>query len=215
MFSISVTSNVADTIAQLNARRDQVPFATALALTRTAQEARLEVQRELPTRFTVRTPWVAKGVRYTPANKTDLTATVSDIDPFMRIQETGGEKVSIHHRVFDYGDYLAVPLDARRSKRDVVRKEDWPKNLIAPFILTAKDGRKYLAVHTFAKKFRGHKGEFTIGKQVGGTRLMYILVKRESIAARFGFVDTVRKVVNERFVDNFRAAIEQATASAR
>src|SRR5438105_2225598 len=122
MLKISVTTTTDEVIRQLNVRMDQVRFATALALTRTAQDARAEIQREMPERFTVRTPWIAKGVRYTPANKQDLAATVSDIDPFMRIQETGGEKTSIHRRVFDYGEYLAVPLDARLNKRDVVRK---------------------------------------------------------------------------------------------
>jgi hypothetical protein len=215
LLSISVRSNVSDTVRLLNARRDQIPFAAALALTRTAQDAREEIKRELPSRFTIRTPWVAKGIRYTPATKRSLTATVSDIDPFMRIQETGGEKRSIHRRVFDYGDYIAIPIDARRNKRDVVRKEDWPQHLVEPFVIHARDGRIYLAVHALSKRIRGGGGKFGIGKKVGGTRIMYVLVKRESIHARFGFVDTVRKVVRDRFDLNFRAAIAQATATAR
>jgi hypothetical protein len=217
VFSISVTSDVQSTIRQLNVRRDQQPFATALALTRTAQDAQAEIRRQLPSRFTIRTPWVAKGVRYKPANKQNLTAVVYDVDPFMRIQETGGEKVSIRKRVFDYGDYLAIPIDARRTKRDVVRREDWPQNLIKPFVIHARDGRTYLAVHALAKKVRAKltRGGFTIGKQVGGTRIMYILVRRETLRARFGFAATVRDVVDKRFNLNFRDAINVANATAR
>jgi hypothetical protein len=213
VFSISVTSDVQSTIRQLQVRRDQVPFATALALTRTAQDGQAEIRRQLPSRFTIRTPWVAKGVRYKPADKRSLTAMVYDVDAFMRIQETGGEKVSIHKRVFDYGDYLAIPIDARRNKRDVVRREDWPQNLVNPFVIHARDGRTYLAVHALSKRIRG--GAFGIGKNVGGTRIMYILVRRESLRARFGFAATVRDVVRDRFNINFRDAINVANATAR
>jgi hypothetical protein len=58
----------------------------------------------------------------------------------MGLQETGGTKASIHKRVFEWGDYLAIPVDARRSKSDIVAQKDWPKNLVDPFVLTAKDG---------------------------------------------------------------------------
>ena len=91
----------------------------------------------------------------------------------------------------------AIPVDARRNKRDIVRREDWPENLVNPFIIKAKDGRMYLAVHTLAKKVRGVKNAFTIGKDVGGNRIMYVLKPRVEMRARFGFVDTVRKVVAE------------------
>ena len=215
MVTISVKSNIGDVLKQLAARREQVPFAIAKALTDTAKEAQATIRQELPQRFTIRTPWVAKGIRIRSATKQSLTAMVYDVDPFMRIQETGGTKASINRRVFDFGDMLAIPVDARRSKRDVVRKEDWPQNLIEPFIITAKDGRKYLAVHSLAKKVRGQRGKFTIGKDVGGNRIMYVLKPRVQVPARFGFAETVRKVVVEKFSANLRQSIQLAMATAR
>ncbi len=217
MIDIKVELDVSGPLAQLAALKNQIPFAIASALTKTAQDVQAEVRRQMPRRFTVRTPWIAKGVRVKPSTKANLTAIVHDVDPFMNVQESGGEKKSIRRRVFDYGPYLAVPLDARRNPRDVVRKEDWPANLIKPFILTAADGRKYLAVHALAKKLRGQRGKLGIGKQVGGTgvRLMYRLVEQADIKPRFGFTETARRVIAQKFAPNLEAAMQRAIATAR
>lgn len=218
MLAIDVRSNVAEVIRSLGAvRTDQIPFGTARALTNTAREARDVVRSEMPQRFTVRRPWIQQGVRFSGATKQSLTATVFDKDPFMAIQETGGEKVSIRKRVFDYGEYLAIPLDARRSKRDVVDKRDWPQNLIHPYILTARDGRKYLAVHDIvvANRIVGLRTARGKQKRATGTRLMYVLVKRETVRARFGFRTTVERVARERFPINFAQSMRDAQATAK
>jgi hypothetical protein len=218
MLAIDVRAEIASTIRDLNSfRSDQLPFATALALTRTAQDARDEVRRSMPSRFTVRRDWIAKGVVVDQATKTNLTAIVRDRDPFMALQETGGEKASIGKRVFDYGEYLAIPLDARKNKRDIVDKRDWPQNLIDPFVLTARDGRKYLAVHSINVSNRTQAVRTARGKQrrTTGTRLMYVLVRREELQARFGFRATVEKVARDRINPNFIASMDSAIASAR
>jgi len=215
---MDVRSNIAEVIAQLErVRRDQLPFATAKALTLIAKDARDEVKREMASRFTVRRPWIQQGVRFEAATKANLTARVYDKDPFMALQETGGEKFSLRRRVFDYGDYIATPVDARRSKRDVVDKRDWPQNLVNPFILTARDGRKYLAVHAFVVGGRSQGVGSARGKQkrITGTRLMYLLHPRATYKARFGFRDTVGRVVRERFEVNFAQALNDAMASAK
>jgi hypothetical protein len=216
-FTFDVRSNIDEVLRGHLKRRDQQPFAIAKALTVTAQQARDEQQKEMPQRFTVRRPWVLKGVRIEPATKTNLRSVVKDIDPFMAIQETGGTKTSINHRVFDWGEYLAIPLDARKSKRDIVDKRDWPKNLIDPFILTARDGRKYLAVHDIAvgkgtRSVRTARGK---QKRITGTRLMYVLVKRETLLPRLQLRQTVARVVDQRFTPNLRAAILEAERTAK
>jgi hypothetical protein len=218
MFSIDVRVDFSQQLKQLETLKQQVPFAIASALTATAQDVQAEVRREMPSRFIVRSAWIAKGVRIKAATKTNLTAIVHDVDPFMNIQEAGGTKTSINHRVFDYGKWLAVPLDARRNKRDIVRKEDWPANLQNPFILTAKDGRHYLAIHALSKRVRGGKGMMTIGKQVGGstgTRLMYTLVERAEVKKRFGFTETAKRVIAQRFARQLDVAMARAIATAR
>ena len=72
----------------------QLRFAAAQALTKTAQDAQEAVKQQLPKRFTIRTNWLARGVRIRPASRTTLQATVLVLDRFMAQQETGGEKAS-------------------------------------------------------------------------------------------------------------------------
>jgi hypothetical protein len=54
----------------------QVRYASALALTRTAQDAQEQVRRQLPNRFIMRSQWVPKGIRIQRATKANLESTV-------------------------------------------------------------------------------------------------------------------------------------------
>lgn len=75
-----------------NAARKQVPFITSVTLNLTAIEAQRQVQQGLPSRFTIRSQRVAKGIRMTPSTKRSLTAAVGSLDDFMVDQELGGTK---------------------------------------------------------------------------------------------------------------------------
>jgi hypothetical protein len=220
MITIRVDADFSALTADLKRlQRDQLPFATARALTLTAQDIQSAVKDKMPGEFVLRRQWTVQGIRIKPALKSawpNQSAVVFSRDPFMNLQETGGTKTSIGRRVFDYGPYLAIPLDARRSKSDVVQKKDWPKNLINPFILTARDGRKYLAVRELA----GNKGRVrSIGRTAkggtwSGTKLMYVLVTREILKPRLNLVAIGQKVAAERFSINFNNAMAKALATA-
>lgn len=56
--------------------RDQVPYATALALTRTAQDVKDAIEREMRDVFDRPTPYTLRGFRLYPARKNDLKAQV-------------------------------------------------------------------------------------------------------------------------------------------
>ncbi len=218
MITISVKHDFDKAIARFAGQQKQVRFATAVALTRTAQDLQAEIRNEMPRNFTLRRQWVVQGIRIRPARKEFLQAEVYSRDPFMAIQETGGTKRATGRRVFDYQGYLAVPLDARRSKTDIVRKEDWPENLIDPFILTARDGRKYLAVHQIGG---GKRGPVNVRqargrqKRTTGTRLMYVLVKSEQLSARLGMRRIAQRIIEPRWNANFGKALFDAMATAR
>lgn len=218
MIRFDVRSDLDKAIKALNAQAKQVPFATALALTRTAADVQGEIRNEMPGNFTLRRDWVVKGIRIKPATKSTLTAEVFSRDAFMAIQESGGIKRSINRRVFDYKGYLAIPLDARRSKRDIVAKQDWPANLINPFVFTARDGRTYLAVHqvnvgkTGPRDVRALRGK---QKRSTGLRLMYTLIREETLRPRLGMRRIATRVIEARFGQHFAAAYEQAVRTAR
>lgn len=218
--TLRLTSEFAKAMQSLTAlQREQVPFAAARALTMTAQDIQDAERATMAVKFTLRRQWVVQGIRIKPARKQDWPASYAVVysrDAFMNIQERGGVKVAIGSRVFDYHGMLAIPLDARRSKTDVVLKKDWPANLINPFVLTARDGRKYLAVRDLA----GNKGK---QRRVGtgargtwsGTRLMYTLIDRETLKPRLGLQELGRKVAPIRFPINFANALADAMATAR
>lgn len=76
MISISVQTNTAEVIRALTAKRNQIPFATALALTRTAQAVKEAEIREMVDVFDRPTPYTLNALFVRPATKQNLTAYV-------------------------------------------------------------------------------------------------------------------------------------------
>ena len=179
----------------------QLRFASAQALTRTAQDAQEEVKRQLPERFTIRTGWLAKGVRIRPASRNNLKASVLVKDAFMALQETGGDKTS------PFGDALGVPVGARPTPTSVTRPSKFPGALLAKkgfFIAPIVHGSRTMGVWKRTGKGRGER-----------MTLMYVFERKVRLKPRFGFHETVRKVAVERFPHRFTEALRQALASAR
>nr|CRH06049.1 Conserved protein of unknown function [Candidatus Magnetococcus massalia] len=178
----------------------QARYATALALTRTVQDTQAEVRRRLPERFTIRTGWVAKGIRVKPAKKSNLQASVRVLDPFMALQETGGTKRS------HSGDALGVPVGARPNPKSVTRPGKFPSALLKKpnyFIAPLHNDSSTHAVW----RRGGRKGR--------KLKMMYRFVDRVEIKPRFGFMETVKEVVEARFQENFERAVKEALSTAR
>jgi hypothetical protein len=77
VITISVKSNLEATISQwARIAGDQMPFATAVALTRTAKLAKEEIERQLPSLINNPTPYTMRGFRLYPATKRKLMAEV-------------------------------------------------------------------------------------------------------------------------------------------
>ena len=77
MFQISVKSDLEATVSQwARVAGDQMPYATAVALTRTAKFGKEEVERQLPSLIDRPTPYTMKGFRLYPATKRKLLAEV-------------------------------------------------------------------------------------------------------------------------------------------
>lgn len=107
----------------------QIPFATALALTRTAQEAKREVERQLPMAIDRPTPWTMRGFRLWPATKARLRAEVDFRDSFGKGSHArdylspqvfgGARKLKAFERSLDRvgllpSGYAAVPGEAAK-----------------------------------------------------------------------------------------------------
>lgn len=77
MFQISIQSDLEATVsAWARVAGDQMPFATAMALTRTAKAAKEEIERQLPSLVDRPTPFTMRGFRLYPATKQKLVAQV-------------------------------------------------------------------------------------------------------------------------------------------
>lgn len=184
---------------------DQMPFATALALTKTAQAARDQVRQELPERFTIRRPWVPRGVTIDPATKADLTAEVGSMDEFMIRQEEGGTKRPKRKM-------LAVPTDQlQRTKTGAISKANRPGKVLKQkkaFIITATSQAKRARPGTVMIARRKSKQRYPI-------EVLYSLTPRAEVPPRWEFENTVRGVVDEQLGPQFIKAMDRAVVTAK
>lgn len=214
----------------------QARFAIALALTRVAQEAQARVVQDLPDHFTIRSPWVGKGIRVARANPRTMEAVVFSKDDFMALQEEGGTKEPRS------GRSVAVPVGARRTKQTITRPGKWPKALLQKpghFIAPLGTGGLYMGTERIRRdgsaKVRrsrstlsetmglwqrvGAKVVMTKGRYAGQRRqpikLMYALKGEVEVKPRFLFRETVEKVARDSFAMHFQEALREALATAK
>lgn len=93
----NVKNNIKQATRGLNKiQKKQVPYATALALTRTAQECQKYIQSKITSIFKVTKKWWLKqqptGIKIKPATKTNLVSSVYTSAYFAELQEEGGTK---------------------------------------------------------------------------------------------------------------------------
>jgi len=178
--------------------REQMPFIGAMTLTQTAKDAQQVVIVRLPHKFTIRNTWTQKGVQIQPAKKNHLESRVMVRDDYMQLQEEGGTKTP-------RGQHLAIPArGARKNKRDIITKSNRPRAVLdrpKSFIQRLKSGRE-------AIMRRKGKSRFPV-------EVMFLLIPKAEINARFGFEETVRRTVTDRVQKNFETAFNRAMATAR
>jgi hypothetical protein len=177
----------------------QLPFATARALTLTAQDAQTAIRAAMPSKFTIRNTWSQRGIIVKPADKNVIPARsavmVGDMWNYLFMQESGGEKTPTSSQ------HIAVPEDIRSSPSQILRSQLRPKALLA-----RKD--------VFIKDLGG--GNQAIYQRLSGARLklLYILTPETHIKPRLGLAETALKIGNERWAINFAASLQAALLSA-
>jgi hypothetical protein len=194
---LSITTNAGQVARQLDAQaRQQLPFATARALTWTARDAQADVRQGMPGHFTLRNRFTQQEVRFTAATKTNLTAEIgsSSRTDYMQRQETGGIKTP-------RGRHIAVPVNARRGKTGIIRRANRPSALLEK-----------------PKHFIGQVGQtYGIWKRLGQRKLslMYHLVKSAQVDDRYQLDNTVNHTVASRFYANFSNSLNKALDTAK
>ncbi|MBF0131038.1 MAG: hypothetical protein HQL75_00415 [Magnetococcales bacterium] len=210
MFGVNI--NFAQVDRLFAAAQKQVIFAASKALTDTAYDIQAEVRKELPERFTIRTTWIAKGIKVTKATNNNLKATVYVKDQFMAVQEEGGV------RSLESGKAPAIPVGARKRKTDLTRPGKYPGKLMAKkghFIAPiSSGGHRYGVWHRTGKKQVMPSGRYE-GKKRQPLALMYMFSRDSKIKPRFGFEKTAKRVAGLRIQKRFVDALRYATATAK
>lgn len=171
----------------------QIPFAMALTLTRTAQDCQKEVQRKLPTQFTIRNTWTEKGIRITPASKTNLQSSIYTKDDYMVLQNDGGVKKPRSGKV------LAIPEAIRTSNTDILKRSMRPKSLL---------GKKKSGIF-YAVMPSGMKGIWQREGKKGKPKLLYAFKTDAKVKPRFNFEPTILKTASESMDRQFNLAMQQ------
>lgn len=187
--------------AQFEELGRQLPFAQSTTLNGLANATQAKVQDGLPSRFNLRrAEFIRRTVYRKPgedfATKSRLEAGVR-INPerdFLAKFEEGGEKTSRN------GGRVAVPVDVRRNKNDIVSKANRPR------VLLTKPKVALLRDVIVQRVGRGRKA---------ATRLLYVLKKSVRIPQRLGMAETARSVADTQTDAIAGAAIDKALRTAR
>jgi len=211
-FKVGVSTNARNLArAFSDLAEKQIPFATAVALTRTAQDARTYIAGDASNRgrlekyFELRGNRVAKGIRIERAKKTDWpnpVAKVGTVDDFIALQITGGEK-----KPQKGASHIAVPtklVDRRRTAAGSIPKALKPRTLRdrADVYLKGAEIKRRM------DKARGNASNLK-------TATFYNLVRKAEIPARFPFPKDVEISAGSTYEENFTREFDAAVRSAR
>jgi hypothetical protein len=178
---------------------DQLPFATAAALTDTAKDAAEFVRTGLPEHFKVRNLGLRNAIQFASADKRarpiESRVGTAEWAEFLTLQALGGVKRG------KSGHRIAVPTPAvKRTASGRVPKRQKPRTLRES---------KSLKVGLLTK--RG-----LIALQVGGVaRLYYTLVDAAKIRKRWPLGEEVAETVDAKLGQHFGRRLDQALRTAK
>lgn len=216
MTPIEIQTNIPEVRKELRFLfRDQIPFATSHALNLTGRGVVAAQRDRMEEEFTIRRPWVLRGFRILePSTKRRLVTEVGvhSSRAFLDIHEEGGTKEP-------GGEHLAIPQEARRTKKGVVSRAERPRALKFKFQGKGEKGEVW----------RGEKRTWLLLRS-GGTgaifrrlgrgvrtrlRLLFTFTEEADIEPRLGAEATANTVIQETFAQNFDFAFRRAIRTSR
>lgn len=178
-----------------------IRFATAAALTKTAQDGQKASREALAANFTLRGNWSNPSnkfeIRIKPAKKDNLEAQVTTLADWLKLHEEGATKLPSRK-------FIAIPTDnVRRNKRDIITKGNRPGALRGKntFVIDTKSGPVI-----FQRKGKGKREKLVA---------LYILEPKAKIKKHSSFYEPIGKAVRANFKQNWTEAVKQAFATAR
>ena len=198
MLSVKMDITAANKMIE-NVAAKQLPFAFAYTLTLTANDARQEIVRTLPEKFTLRTGWWKPysylGFNVRKATKRRLISEIYTRAYFMRWQEEGGIKTPD-------GQKIAVPtVNVRRTKSNRIPLGKRPSALLRQ----SKNPAFFMNTKSGSVLFR------RVTKQLTA---MYVMTRQARIKRRLGMHDTASVILKQNLHKNFEKAFAEAIRSA-
>jgi len=194
--------------------QQQMPFAVSKAVNAVTYEARDALERHTTKAFTIRRPWAAQGYRVIASKKsqTPITATLylDETRDFLSKFQAGGQKVS------RTGAKLAVPVEARRGKRDLVPSRLLIRNLKLRKH-TTKDGKIQLKGEQRTFVIKG-KANTLIAQRTGksGTyTVLYVFKRSVPIPASLKFFETAERAIAQFWEEKLSESLAEAIRTAR
>jgi len=196
-FGISFESNLREWTASMTAfERQQVPFATAKALTDVARyDVKPAIEQQIDRAFENPIEFTRRGVAYQPAFKGTLSSRVlikSIQNAYLMIEEYGGVRTPKKRA-------LTIPVEQKVNSYG-----NLPRGTVQR-LLARKD--------TFSGRINGQGGIWQ--RTAKGLRLLIAWEERATYRPRFGFYETAKMSAQLHFPRRFEAAFSQALATAR
>lgn len=183
--TISITHDINKVALEFQRRlsSSNIRFGIAKTLTDLVRLSQEWTRRDLPRHFVLRRNWVSQGIRFRPASKAKLEATVYSIDSggrrgFMTLQEFGGTKTP------QSAQHIAIPMKAvKPTPQSIVPQGMKPKNLLryGPSKGARQEGMKQRAM-AFKVQSKSKPGVEWIMVKKGGRYVPgWLLVPRSKI----------------------------------
>jgi len=212
---LGITFDTRPVLAGLKGLERQVPFATALILTRLAQSGQRELKSQLPAEFTLRTKRVLSGIKIQRATKQKLLAKVGTVDDYMAQQVTGGPKKGYlspdaeADTVVMGGRFVAVPVVGSRARK-TFKARVTPANLPNAFLANPKN-------RAFVARL-GKSSAFGIFRRIGKKRhpieRLYNLVRAAKYEKRWQLQQNVDRAMKRDFAETCRVELGKILADA-
>lgn len=227
---ISVNSNLASAISRIqNLRRDQLPFATSLALNQTAKDVQQAEKDEIRTRFKAPTPYVQNSPRVKFSTKIDLQASVyigGAVERSLLAQVEGGTRKQKPYERYLTGilpaNWVVVP--GKGAKID--QYGNMARSQLLQIVRTVRGstrskGDYFISSPSQPQKARnGGRLPYGIWQRAGRGKVKKIVnvlffLPRADYPQRFKFYQLAKQKVDQKFAANFQQAYARAVGSAR
>jgi hypothetical protein len=236
MFKIVVNVDISKALAKIGAARDQVPFATALALTKTAQDVKAAAQGGMDTAFENVTRYTRNSLAITAATKAALTAYVgvrggeTGAVKWLRPEIFGGQRQSGIEVLLKQinlpppGMYAVPGANAKLTSNKKV-DINWLASLVGAIQIQGQSGitirqgkgknaRKGGAGQYFVLLQKWGKLPPGIYGKRGTAVFPYIIFVRQAVyKKRFDFYGIAASTARQQFPIQFTAALKRAMAT--